>query len=58
MQSEYLNPFDNTQYQFFVLINDKKQQSLWPNFTDIPPGWQIVYGPDDRENCITFLTDA
>jgi len=57
MQSEYQNPFDNTQHQFFILMNDKKQQSLWPNFADIPAGWAVVFGPDDREKCITFLSN-
>jgi len=58
MQSEYQNPFDNNQHQFFVLVNDKDQQSLWPNFTNVPAGWHVVFGPDARENCITFLSNT
>jgi MbtH protein len=58
MQSEYQNPFDNTQHQFFVLVNDKNQQSLWPNFASVPAGWHVVFGPDARENCITFLSNT
>ena len=57
MQSEYLNPFDNNQHRFFVLMNDKDQQSLWPHFTNVPAGWHVVFGPDERENCITLLSD-
>ncbi|WP_076417708.1 MbtH family protein [Colwellia sp. UCD-KL20] len=55
--SEYQNPFDNTDHQFFVLINEKAQQSLWPNSIHIPDGWNVVFGPDERENCITFLAE-
>jgi MbtH protein len=58
MPSEYQNPFDNNKHQFFVLVNDKDQQSLWPNFTNIPAGWHVVFGPDARENCITFLSNT
>lgn len=57
MQSEYQNPFDNDQHQFLVLVNDKAQRSLWPNFTNIPAGWHVVFGPDARENCIKFLSN-
>ena len=55
MQNEYINPFDNTDHQFFVLINDKQQQSLWPSFSEVPKGWQVLFGPDQREKCMTFL---
>lgn len=58
MQSEYQNPFDDTKHQFFVLNNDKKQQSLWPNFTDVPAGWHVVFGPEVREKCIHFLSET
>lgn len=55
MQNEYLNPFDNTNHQFFILINEKQQQSLWPSFAAIPAGWQVVFGPEQREQCMAFL---
>lgn len=58
MQSEYQNPFDNTQHQFFVLMNDREQPSLWPNFTDIPAGWHVIFGPDDKQKCLSFLSNT
>ncbi|MDN2662326.1 MbtH family protein [Psychromonas sp. 14N.309.X.WAT.B.A12] len=58
MQNEYINPFDNTDHQFFVLINDKQQQSLWPTFTDVPKGWHVLFGPEQREKCMAFLLSA
>jgi uncharacterized protein YbdZ (MbtH family) len=32
------NPFDDDNGTFFVLVNDEEQHSLWPAFTEIPPG--------------------
>jgi len=55
MQNEYINPFDNTDHQFFVLINEKQQRSLWPTFSDVPKGWKILFGPEQREKCVEFL---
>ena len=55
MQNEYINPFDNTAHEFFVLINEKEQQSLWPSFTAVPKGWRVLFGPEQRENCVAFL---
>lgn len=55
MQNEYINPFDNTGHEFFVLINEKEQQSLWPSFTAVPKGWRVLFGPEQREHCMAFL---
>ena len=32
------NPFDDENANFFVLVNDEDQHSLWPTFTDKPAG--------------------
>ncbi|WP_217522609.1 MbtH family NRPS accessory protein [Vibrio metschnikovii] len=32
MSEQYVNPFDNTENQFTVLINHHSQYSLWPEF--------------------------
>ena len=36
-----VNPFDDDNGTFFVLINDEEQHSLWPTFADVPAagGW-------------------
>lgn len=49
------NPFDNEDLEFLVLKNQNMQFSLWPNFKTIPQGWQIVYGPEDRDNCLQYV---
>jgi uncharacterized protein YbdZ (MbtH family) len=39
-----INPFDDDNGSFFVLVNDEEQHSLWPAFADVPAGWRVVYG--------------
>ena len=52
---EKLNPFDDEQQQSLVLQNSQQQYSLWPDFSAIPAGWQPVFGPTSREECIGWL---
>jgi uncharacterized protein YbdZ (MbtH family) len=49
------NPFDDDNGSFFVLVNDEEQHSLWPVFTDIPAGWQAVYGAAARDTCLDYI---
>ncbi|MBW8727320.1 MAG: MbtH family protein [Inquilinus limosus] len=49
------NPFENDTAQFLVLVNDEGQHSLWPEFIDIPAGWQAVFGPDRRQACTGYI---
>ncbi|WP_417528635.1 MbtH family protein [Marinomonas shanghaiensis] len=53
--SQYLNPFDNDTFHFFVLQNQQGQYSLWPEFASIPKGWQIIIGPTSRGECIDYV---
>src|ERR1700744_1943278 len=47
-----LNPFDDDNGEFFVLVNNEEQHSLWPVFADVPPGWRVVFGGADRAACL------
>lgn len=49
------NPFDDQEGRFLVLRNDEDQHSLWPEFVDIPEGWQPVFGADSREACLEYV---
>lgn len=48
-----INPFDDDNGSFFVLVNDEEQHSLWPAFVDVPAGWRVVFGAADRAACLT-----
>jgi MbtH protein len=50
-----LNPFDNDEVLFLVLINAEGHISLWPAFVEVPSGWRVQYGPDHRQNCLARI---
>jgi len=50
-----VNPFDDKNGSFFVLINDEEQHSLWPTFADVPDGWRVVYGEAARADCLDYI---
>jgi uncharacterized protein YbdZ (MbtH family) len=49
------NPFERTDQQYLVLVNDEGQHSLWPCLGKVPAGWGAIYGPSDRENCLDYI---
>lgn len=49
------NPFDDPDGQFFVLVNDEDQHSIWPYFVDVPQGWRVVFGADSRAACVDYV---
>lgn len=49
------NPFDDEQYRFTVLANARGQYSLWPEFADVPAGWNVRYGPAERGACADYV---
>ena len=50
-----VNPFDDENGSFFVLINDEEQHSLWPTFADVPDGWRVVFGEAPRADCLDYI---
>jgi uncharacterized protein YbdZ (MbtH family) len=50
-----MNPFDDPDGTFVVLVNDEDQHSLWPADLDIPAGWQLVHGPENRQSCLDYV---
>ena len=51
------NPFDDENGVFLVLVNDENQHSLWPRFAEVPDGWRVVHGPDDRQACLSYVEE-
>jgi MbtH protein len=49
------NPFDDEDGQFSVLVNDEEQHSLWPVFAEVPAGWRVVFGPENRAKCLEYV---
>lgn len=50
-----MNPFEDPDAKYLVLINDEGQHSLWPVFADVPGGWKVIFGEDGRQECLDFI---
>ncbi|BBX12054.1 MULTISPECIES: MbtH family protein [Mycobacteriaceae] len=50
-----LNPFDDDNGRFVVLVNDEEQHSLWPSFANVPAGWTVAHGEADRAECLDYI---
>lgn len=52
-----VNPFDDEDGEFYVLVNDEEQHSLWPTFVDVPGGWRIAFGPAGRAESLAYVDE-
>jgi len=50
-----MNPFDDPEGRFLVLVNDEGQHSLWPVFAKVPKGWTTVFGEAARDECLEYI---
>lgn len=50
-----MNPFDEDDGIFSVLVNDEEQHSLWPSKIPVPTGWRVVHADDTREACLAYV---
>jgi MbtH protein len=51
------NPFEDESATYHVLVNDEGQHSLWPEFVDVPAGWQVVLRSASRPECIDYVNE-
>ena len=49
-----LNPFDDDNGSFLVLVNGEEQRSLWPAFADVPAGLRVLYGEAHCAACLDY----
>jgi MbtH protein len=52
-----MNPFDDPDGSFFVLVNQEDQHSIWPARTPVPDGWRVVHGETDRQSCLDYIDE-
>ncbi len=50
-----MNPFDDPDGTFTVLVNDEDQHSLWPSKLAVPAGWTVVHDADTRQACLDYI---
>lgn len=53
-----VNPFEDPDATYRVLINDEGQHSLWPSFAPVPAGWSVVHDEDTREASIEYIASS
>jgi MbtH protein len=47
-----MNPFDDPDGTFLVLVDDEEQHSLWPEHLPVPPGLAERARGDTRQACL------
>ncbi|RCV47604.1 cytochrome P450 [Marinitenerispora sediminis] len=47
--------FDDPEQRYLVLVNDRGQHSLWPEFAPVPAGWRTAHGADTRDGCLAHV---
>lgn len=51
------NLFEDEDGIYVVLVNDEGQYSLWPNYCEVPAGWNVAKTDDARQECLNYITD-
>ncbi|AZM56509.1 MbtH family protein [Streptomyces sp. WAC 01529] len=51
------NPFEDDNAEYYVLVNDEGQYSIWPVFAEIPAGWESVHGAAPRQECLDHVNE-
>ncbi|MFI1434836.1 MbtH family protein [Streptomyces lydicus] len=52
-----MNPFDDENGTFKVLVNSEGQYSLWPSFAPVPPGWEVRLDDRTRAECTAHVEE-
>ncbi|MEU2995021.1 MbtH family protein [Streptomyces sp. NPDC001758] len=52
-----MNPFDDPNGTFLVLVNHENQHSIWPSFVDVPAGWSVVHRESSRQSCLDYVEE-
>jgi MbtH protein len=52
-----MNPFDDPEGRYLVLVNDEGQHSLWPSFAEVPGGWQVVHEEADLQSSLDYIEE-
>lgn len=50
-----MNPFDDDDGRFLVLVNAEEQHSIWPAFAAVPEGWTVALGVNSRQECLRYV---
>jgi MbtH protein len=49
------NPFEDENGEYYALVNDEGQFSLWPAFAAVPDGWTVAHDTATRAAVLEFI---
>ncbi|MGW6504519.1 MbtH family protein [Nonomuraea angiospora] len=52
-----MNPFEDENRVYRVLINEEEQYSLWPASIDVPSGWSVALEETSRQACLDYINE-
>ncbi|GLX51531.1 protein mbtH [Streptomyces hygroscopicus subsp. hygroscopicus] len=52
------NPFERDDIEYYALVNEEGQYSLWPATIEVPAGWSVTRGPSDRQSVVNFIEET
>jgi MbtH protein len=52
-----MNPFDDENGTFHVVVNDDDIHAVWPAFIAVPAGWRTVGGARSRQSCVDYIEE-
>jgi MbtH protein len=50
--------WDHEETVFQVVVNQEGQYSIWPNFREVPAGWEAVGPSGPKKECLTYIEAA
>lgn len=50
--------FDDMDGEYFVVVNDEGQYSIWPAQRELPRGWQPEGPARSREQCLSYIEET
>ncbi|MFD7507247.1 MbtH family protein [Streptomyces sp. NPDC059850] len=50
-----VNPFEDPDGVYHVLVNEEGQHSLWPTFAEVPSGWTVALEETDRQAALDYV---
>lgn len=52
-----MNESENFDTEYFVVINDEEQYSIWQSFLSIPAGWRALGPAQPKADCLKYIED-
>lgn len=49
--------WDSDETNFRVVINHEEQYSIWPDYLDIPKGWNEVGKTGKKQECLEYIKE-